>query len=473
MYKRTTYRWLKHWDFIILDFILLQIAFIIAYIMRNGLSNPYDNMLYQNTAVTIGFLDLCISFFMESYSKVLRRGYWLEFQKVVRHVLLVTLGTICYLFLLKVSAEYSRLAMIYFTFIAIVLLYIGRILLKLWLKKRIVPDSRRRSIMLVGAKENYQQLTDVFLDNQYSEFRVRAVAVIDEPGGRKSYYRDVPVATQKDNILDFIKNNWVDEVLFSMPAGVPLPDELIEQCKLMGITTHLKLARLENEHVNQLVETIEGYTVLSTSISMATPMQLFLKRALDIVGGVVGLIFTGILFIFVAPIIYIKSSGPIFFTQIRVGRNGRKFKLYKFRSMYMDAEERKKELMSQNNMKDGFMFKMDDDPRIIKGIGHFIRKYSIDEFPQFWNVLKGDMSLVGTRPPTLDEWEKYELHHRRRLTIKPGITGLWQVSGRSEIIDFEEVVKLDTKYIREWNLGMDFKILLKTVQVVFQKKGAM
>ena len=118
------------------------------------------------------------------------------------------------------------------------------------------------------------------------------------------------------------------------------------------------------------------------------------------------------------------------------------------------------------------MFKMDDDPRIIKGVGNFIRKTSLDEFPQFWNVLKGDMSLVGTRPPTVDEWEKYDLHHRRRLAAKPGLTGMWQVSGRSSITDFEKVVSLDTQYITEWNLGLDIKILFKTVEVIFKGEGA-
>ena len=184
------------------------------------------------------------------------------------------------------------------------------------------------------------------------------------------------------------------------------------------------------------------------------------------------MLLTGIIFIFVAPIIYIKSPGPIFFKQVRIGKNGKKFNIYKFRSMYMDAEERKKDLMAQNDIKDGMMFKMDNDPRIIKGIGNFIRDYSLDEFPQFWNILKGDMSLVGTRPPTMDEWEKYELHHRKRLAIKPGLTGMWQVSGRSEITDFEEVVELDTKYIEQWSIGLDIKILFKTVTVVFTGSGA-
>ena len=181
---------------------------------------------------------------------------------------------------------------------------------------------------------------------------------------------------------------------------------------------------------------------------------------LDILGGLAGCIITGILCIFLGPAIYIQSPGPIFFKQTRVGKNGKMFQMYKFRSMYMDAEERKAELMKENRVQDGMMFKLDFDPRIIgskklpdgtikKGVGNFIRDWSLDEFPQFLNVLKGDMSLVGTRPPTVDEWDKYELHHRARLATKPGLTGMWQVSGRSNITDFEEVVKLDKQYISE------------------------
>ena len=152
--------------------------------------------------------------------------------------------------------------------------------------------------------------------------------------------------------------------------------------------------------------------------------------------------------------------------------------------MYLDAEERKAELMKDNRIKDGMMFKMEFDPRIIgnridengnqvTGIGEFIRKYSIDEFPQFLCVLKGTMSLVGTRPPTTDEFVKYEAHHRARLAAKPGITGLWQVSGRSNILDFEEVVRLDTQYINNWSVGNDLKIILKTLKVVLKKEGSM
>lgn len=174
--------------------------------------------------------------------------------------------------------------------------------------------------------------------------------------------------------------------------------------------------------------------------------------------------------IFLAPILKLESPGPLVFKQKRVGKNGRYFYIYKFRSMYKDAEERKAALMEKNEMK-GLMFKMTDDPRVTK-VGKFIRATSIDELPQFWNILKGDMSLVGTRPPTVDEFQQYEARHKRRLSMKPGLTGMWQVSGRSNIEDFEEVVRMDLDYIDNWSLQLDAKIILKTIVVIFKKVGA-
>ena len=203
---------------------------------------------------------------------------------------------------------------------------------------------------------------------------------------------------------------------------------------------------------------------------IANARQLFVKRLMDIAGGIVGLALTAIAFVIFAPIIKIQSPGPVFFKQVRIGKNGRRFNFYKFRSMYVDAEERKAELMKDNEMS-GNMFKMENDPRIIP-IGHFMRKYSIDELPQFWNVLKGDMSLVVTLPPTEDEFLNYEYHHKARLGIKPGLTGMWQVSGRSDITDFEDVVALDTQYISNWSLGLDIMLLFKTIGVVLTGKGS-
>ena len=214
------------------------------------------------------------------------------------------------------------------------------------------------------------------------------------------------------------------------------------------------------------------------SLPQYTGAANVIKRLLDIIGSLCALIISSPILLGVAIAIKLDDGGPVFFSQTRIGLHGKPFKMYKFRSMYMDAEERKKELMAQNKMQ-GNMFKMDNDPRIIgsekgpgKGIGNIIRSLSIDELPQFYNILRGDMSLVGTRPPTVDEVAAYDLHHKVRLSMKPGLTGMWQVSGRSEITDFEEIVRLDAYYIENWSLKLDLKIILKTFKVVFAKEGA-
>ena len=195
------------------------------------------------------------------------------------------------------------------------------------------------------------------------------------------------------------------------------------------------------------------------------------KRAFDVVFSIFAILIISPLLIVIALLIVVTDphGGPIF-RQRRIGRHGKEFYMYKFRSMVVNAEALQKELMEQNEA-DGPAFKIKNDPRITP-VGRIIRKFSLDELPQFFNVLKGDMSLVGTRPPTKDEWSKYDLHHRVRMCTRPGITGMWQVSGRSKITDFEQVVALDQKYLDNWSVWLDFKILAKTVQVVLQHEGA-
>ena len=261
----------------------------------------------------------------------------------------------------------------------------------------------------------------------------------------------------------------VDEVFVYLPEGRD-QEEALAVCREMGIVSHLNLGRTVRETSHMMVETFADHLVITSGINFAEPRELLVKRIMDILGSLAGIVFTAVLTVIFGPIIFIQSPGPIFFSQERVGRNGRKFRIYKFRSMYPDAEERKKDLMAENKMQ-GLMFKMDNDPRIIP-IGRFMRRTSLDEFPQFFNVLKGDMSLVGTRPPTVDEYEKYEIHHKARLAAKPGLTGMWQVSGRSDIVDFEEVVRLDMEYIENWSIAMDLRILFQTVRVIFTGKGS-
>lgn len=278
--------------------------------------------------------------------------------------------------------------------------------------------------------------------------------------------------------MEYIRQDVVDEVYIDAFKDKEDLNDQVDMFLGMGITVHISMGFLPDNLPNQIVEKMGGGYVVTTALKTANSMQIAVKRLMDIVGAVVGLLLTGIIYIFVAPAIKHASPGPVFFMQERIGKNGRPFKMYKFRSMYLDAEERLKDLMDQNEMH-GLMFKVENDPRIIgsekgagKGIGNFIRRTSLDEFPQFWNVLKGDMSLVGTRPPTVVEYEQYALHHKIRLSMKPGITGLWQISGRNQITDFEKVVELDAEYIENWSLVLDIKILFTTIGVVLSRKGS-
>jgi lipopolysaccharide/colanic/teichoic acid biosynthesis glycosyltransferase len=192
------------------------------------------------------------------------------------------------------------------------------------------------------------------------------------------------------------------------------------------------------------------------------------KRLIDIVGALVGLTIIALIYIPVAIAIQLDNPGPIFYSQIRCGHNGRTFRIWKFRSMVTDAD-RLKHLV--HNEAKGSIFKNRNDPRITR-VGRFLRKTSLDELPQFWNVLKGDMSLVGTRPPTVDEVMQYERHHFQRLLVKPGITGEWQANGRSEVEDFEDIVKMDIAYQQKWSVAYDILLILKTIKAVFGKSGA-
>lgn len=483
MYRKTSSGWLKHYDFIILDLLCLQLAFIIAYILRIGLANPYGNKLYCSMAAFLVFADVAVIFFYETFSGVLKRGYYKELSITVKHSFLVAMLSVFYLFATQTGADYSRLVLVLTGILYVVVSYSVRLGWKYFLRTKI-SEENKKSLLVITLESESTIVVERILNDTFATYVVSGIIVVDsDKVGEKIC--GIPVVATKETAATYVCHHWVDEVLVHVTPEVFYLQQLLDDITETGVIVHISLTELSQvPGKKQFVETLGAYTVLTTSINCMTQKQAVFKRLLDVIGGLIGCVLTGIVFIFVAPAIFIASPGPIFFSQIRVGKNGKKFKIYKFRSMYMNAEERKKELMKQNRIKDGRMFKLDFDPRIIgnkvladgtnkTGIGDFIRRTSLDEFPQFYNVLRGEMSLVGTRPPTLDEWEKYELHHRARLATKPGITGMWQVSGRSEITDFEEVVKLDTKYINEWSMGLDLRILFKTVVAVLRRDGSM
>lgn len=483
MYTKRTQSWLKHGDFILLDVLCLHIAFALAYMARLGFMNPYAEEKYLNLAVVLTLVDIVVLIANRTMKDVLKRGFYKELEQTVRHVLWVMLIAVLYMFSLRVSTAYSRIILYLLAAFYLVISYAVRLL---W-KKVILKNKKvthHTAYYFVTTRERAEWVIERFQQNNVYSSAIQGMCIMDQDCVGQNF-SGVPVTASKDTLIKHFCEIWVDEVFVSLPKEYPHQTQLLSAMAEMGIVAHIEMEKMESDlWQHQVIEEFAGVTVRTISMTMATPMQAFLKRTMDIVGGLVGCIVTGLLALVIGPLIYIKSPGPIFFKQTRVGKNGKKFQIYKFRSMYLDAEERKAELMAQNRVSGGLMFKLEYDPRIIgcdrkpdgtikKGIGNFIRDYSLDEFPQFFNVLKGDLSLCGTRPPTVDEWEKYELHHHARLAIKPGITGLWQVSGRSNITDFEQVVELDKKYIREWSMGLDLRILLQTIKVVLGKDGSM
>jgi exopolysaccharide biosynthesis polyprenyl glycosylphosphotransferase len=274
-----------------------------------------------------------------------------------------------------------------------------------------------------------------------------------------------PVLGTPSELSGVLRTRIVDEVVVVQPFDRSATENIVRLCNERGLPVRV-MVELPRAQVGtyQSYDLGKGLFLLSVETMPRRPLQLLFKRALDVAGAVVGLVVCIPVYWWYRDKLTRESAASSLFAQTRVGQNGRRFTLYKLRTMHKDAERRLAELMAQNEMQ-GHMFKLKDDPRVT-ATGRYLRERHLDELPQFWNVLRGDMSLVGTRPPTASEVELYDSHHHRRLSIKPGLTGLWQVKGNGEIHDFEEVVKLDCEYIDNWSLWLDVKILARTVAKV-------
>lgn len=472
MYLTNRTSWIKHLDFMILDLLCLVSSFILAnYIRFNTLDKIYFNdYVYRNILLILILLNIVFVFFYEPYKNVLKRGRLKEIRITFNFDSFIFLGVILYMYLFKISSLSSRLVVGYTYVLYFISSYFTRLLLKKYIRKKSYNSIKNgdRSLLIMTNKRNVKKNIENITNNNFDMYYIKGLCILDKDMQDETI-EGYPVVANRDNVLDWISNQWVDDVFFGMNLN-DTPDDLIEGLASAGISIHNVISQdYVIEGYSQSVNKIGSYTVLSSVNKTYTNRQIITKRLMDIVGGLIGCFLTLIIAIIIGPIIYIKSPGPIFYGSERIGLNGRHFKMYKFRSMIPNAEAMKEDLQAQNIVKDGMMFKIKDDPRVIPGIGTFIRKTSLDEFPQFFNVLKGEMSLVGTRPPTVDEWNKYKLEHRMRMTIKPGVTGLWQISGRSSITDFDEVLKLDKQYIDNWDLALDIKIIFKTILYLFEK----
>ena len=480
MYKRREQGWFKHLDFILLDVLSGQVAFYLAYGWRHGFyPGLFDVEHYRNLAIWMAGFGVIIAILFNTMHDVLKRRWTTEIRMTLTQSLLVFGTVVIYLFSVKGSEQYSRITLWMTLGIYCVLAFAVRMLWKRFMQRKLQRD-KSRAVLLVADEASVRKIIARINSHPLENIGLCGLVLVDRDAVGETI-DGVEVVANLSDAAPYICREWIDEVYIGVSDNDKYPRDLVEKCRQMGVTMHLQMA--PTGLGKQMVETIADMPVITSSINIATPMQLLVKRVMDIFGGLLLSLAALLAIIIIGPIIKLKSPGPILYKQERIGQNGKKFKMFKIRSMYMDADARKAELMAQNKMSGGMMFKMDFDPRIIgnevlpdgtrkTGVGEFIRKWSIDELPQGFNILLSQMSLVGTRPPTVDEWEKYEYHHRARLAAKPGLTGMWQVSGRSDITDFEDVTRLDTEYIENWSIGLDIRILFKTVGAVLRHKGA-
>ncbi len=458
---------IKHIDFILIDLLALEISFIASYLLR--FSRDFDTPAnYTQLNIYTLLIYLIIIFLFPFHSGILKRGHFTEFYMVLFQDIAEFTAILLLLFALQTIQIHSRIFVGTFFLLNLFLQFLARELWKKFVLNRMSKSGNKIHVIIVTYRENAQFMVDNLTQGKLDIYQVDRIMLLDKDN-RYEPINGIKVVYRND-IAELLRTHVVDEVFIgSKTREVKDTGRLISWFLSMGIAVHVMSDIFINEVPNMTVDKIGNMTFISSTMTPITPEQKAMKRAADIFVSLIGLVLTGIFFIIFAPIIVIQSPGPVFFKQTRVGLNGRKFKMYKFRSMELDADEKKAELLKDNEVK-GQMFKIKDDPRVIP-IGRFLRKTSIDEFPQFLNILKGDMSLVGTRPPTLDEFEHYRPDHMSRLAMKPGLTGMWQISGRSEIKDFEEVCELDRYYISNFSIPLDMEIILKTIRVVLTRKG--
>jgi exopolysaccharide biosynthesis polyprenyl glycosylphosphotransferase len=453
------------------DVFVICVALVLAYHVRTlfqGWLLPLRNYLWVLVVV------LPVWFYLLNrhglYASIRRLSVWDIVSKLVHVHVLGGLLTASVIFFVD-RDRYSRGLYLVFLGTSFLLLSLEKVGVRLALGFSRRRGFNIRNLLIVGTREKARKFHHLIGD--HADWGLKIIGYVqaddavsvDEIEGHR-------VLGHIGDLNALCKSNSVDEVIFCISKDMVVrAEDLLLDLQELGVTVRMVLDFYDMPRCKMDIGFLhDTLPVLTFHTKSLDAQQLFLKRILDILGALCGLTILILLFPFIALAIKLGSKGPIFFGQERVGESGRIFKCWKFRSMYMDAEERKKDLLDQNEM-NGAIFKIKNDPRITK-VGRFLRKTSLDEFPQFWNVLRGDMSLVGTRPPTPDEVAQYENWHHRRISIKPGITGMWQTSGRNRIDDFDEIVRLDLCYIDKWTIWLDIVILLKTVRAVFAGSGS-
>ncbi len=465
-------RLLETYSLILIDLLCVIAALVTALVLRFGsMQQALSNPVHYTVGIYMMLFSVLYNVLADWNRGFFKRGHFVELIAVTKYDVVMMAAIACIMYMTHVAGDYSRLTFGYFAIANLVYTMAAHSGFKYFMLQYYQKSNSSDKVMVVTEGDYAEELIKRIIASSPWNYEVTSIAILDSDFEGEEIM-GIPVVAGRHDLFDVSRQMPLDQVFMYLP-GVPAKEvrSYILDFQAMGVVCHYNVEMKELNLSGKTAGNFAGYAVMTFSMQYFDYRRMMIKRAIDILGGLVGSLFTVVLTPFVALAIKLESKGPVFFAQTRIGKNGRRFKIYKFRSMYMDAEERKKELASQNEMSDGLMFKMEHDPRITK-VGRFIRKTSIDEFPQFFNILKGDMSLVGTRPPTEDEFEQYSNHYRRRMSITPGLTGMWQVKGRGKVVDFEEVVKLDLDYIDHWSLSLDFKIMLQTVGVVLFGRGA-
>ncbi len=363
----------------------------------------------------------------------------------------------------------SRLHIFYSFIFAMLLISIEKIILIRYFKYQQKKGIDIRNILIVGTGKRAQRFINSI--NRNIEWGIKIIGLIDNEVTKGSVICGHPVIGDLKDVNQLIHTYVIDEVVFVVPRSwLGMIEETMYICETEGMQVSVAVDLFELRISKAKQTYLDGFPMLRFENTPDKLMSLFIKRLFDLVISGTALVLLSPVLAITAIAVKTTSKGCVFFRQYRSSLHGRKFTLYKFRTMVEDAEAMLKDLLVFNEMQ-GPVFKIKNDPRITM-VGKFLRKFSIDELPQLWNVFKGDMSLVGPRPPIPSEVERYEPWQRRRLSMPPGITCLWQVNGRNKIVDFEEWMRLDLEYIDNWSLWLDFKILLKTFPTVLLGIGA-
>ncbi|MBW4057133.1 MAG: sugar transferase [Proteobacteria bacterium] len=453
-----------------LDNVILVSAFLCAYYLRQaaGTVGELNNYVWILLFAIPSWFVL-LNHFKLYESLRLRSSASIVWALVKVHVISgMLLASVIFMF---DPHSYSRRLFTYFLLLSFLLISLSKVVIKVILHRFRLKGFNIRNILIVGTGQNALKMCGLI--NAHREWGLKLVGLISVADGDVSTaYNSVPVIGSINNLIDICRQRTVDEVVFALEKNDSR--ELIkyfQDLEDMGLAFSVVIDYLPLRRSRTQIDLFhDEVPLLSFSSVSFNSDQLFAKRCLDVIGALVGLFVTALMLPYIALAIKLDSLGPVFFGQFRVRENGRRFICWKFRTMCVDAEERKQDLMALNEMK-GAMFKVKNDPRVTR-VGGFLRKTSLDELPQFWNVLRGEMSLVGTRPPTPDEVASYENWHHKRISIKPGITGLWQVSGRNQVQEFDDVVRLDILYIETWTIWLDVRIILKTPLVMLNRQGA-